>query len=431
MSLDLTVLRMMKHRDRHAKLSRSIPARVLDVRMRIILDDFRRYFDEHPLVTKIDPESFGLWFKLVHPKVKDEELSVYTNLFAKFKDDNSPGVEAGIMDRVMAADAAASMIDTLNRWNEGEEIDLLQAVRKHVLDFESSVHRKVVSTQDLTPIEQILTDEENEVGFTWPLQCQRESIKPLRGGDFLVLAARPDIGKTTAIAQTVTHMAPQVDTIYPGENRSILWLCNEGPTKQIIYRTWQSALGITDEEMFRRVKIPHAKYGHQLRADYCAAIGGRLGVLRVFPIHGKKSHEVEDIIQQYPPALVVFDMIDNVEFSGGLANLGTRTDQVLETMYQWARLLGVKYDAAMIATSQISGEGADLAWPGQHMLKDSKTGKQGAADIIMMLGAKPDAPGSRYISTPKNKRKRTGRPSNMQSEVVFNGDIARLVEGSQ
>lgn len=102
------------------------------------------------------------------------------------------------------------------------------------------------------------------------------------------------------------------------------------------------------------------------------------------------------------------DMIDNIKFGGELANLGSRTDQVLETMYQWARLLAVKYDCAMIATSQTSGDAENVMWPTQAQLKDSKTGKQGAADVIVMMGRVNDNPGSRYLSTPKNKRKRTG-----------------------
>jgi hypothetical protein len=33
------------------------------------------------------------------------------------------------------------------------------------------------------------------------------------------------------------------------------------------------------------------------------------------------------------PALVVFDMIDNIRFGGEVANGGQRTDQLLEAMY--------------------------------------------------------------------------------------------------
>lgn len=426
MSLDLTALRMFKKRDVFQRLARAVPERALDARTGAILRHFGRYFDEHETATVIKPEPFSLWFKLVNPKMGDEDLAVYTSLFRKFGEDNEPGIEAGIMERLVAADSAAKLAETLEKWNEGGDFDLFTAVQKHTQDFESNLVRKRATLQELTPIEDILAAEENEVGFRFRLNCLNQAVKPLRGGDFLVWAARPDAGKTTAIASETTAMAPQVDQLYPGEDRSILWLCNEGPTRQIVYRTFQSATGLTDEQMFKLAKIPNKQYGNELRAQYVKAIGGRAGVFRVFPIHDKWSYEVEDILKQHRPALVVMDMIDNIKFGGELANLGSRTDQVLETMYQWARLLAVKYDCAMIATSQTSGDAENVMWPTQAQLKDSKTGKQGAADVIVMMGRVNDNPGSRYLSTPKNKRKRTGVPSCLMAEVIFDPDHARL-----
>jgi len=426
MSLDLTTLRMFKRRDVFTRLRRSVPERALEQRTAAILDYFGRYFAEHESVDTIKAEPFTLWFKLVQPKLRDEDLAVYTTLFKRFDADNEPGVEAGILERLVASDAAAKIAETLEKWNDGGDFDLFHATQKHMQDFESSLVRKKVSLQDLTPIEDILADEENEVGFKFRLGCLNEAVKPLRGGDFLIWAARPDAGKTTAIASEATYFAPQIDTLYPGQGRSGLWLCNEGPSKQIVYRTFQAATGLLDDQMFSAAKKPHKQYGSELRAQYAKAIGGRPGALRVFPIHDKWSHEVEDILKAYRPAFVVMDMIDNIKFGGELANAGSRTDQVLETMYQWARLLAVKYDCAIIATSQISAEGENVMWPSQSMLKDSKTGKQGAADVIVMMGKVNDNPNSRYLSTPKNKRKRTGKSSCLQAEVIFDPDHARL-----
>lgn len=426
MSLELTALRMFKKREVYVRLARSVPERALEQRTRVILADFGRYFAEHDGVQVIKSEPFTIWFRLVHPRLKEEDLAVYTTLFKQFDGDNEPAVEVGIIERLVAADSAAKIADTLEKWNEGGDFDLFTAVQKHTQEFENGLLRKRTSLQELTPIEDILAAEENEVGFHFRLPELNDTVKPLRGGDFLVWAARPDAGKTTALSSEVTHMAPQVDGLYPNEKRSIIWLCNEGPTRQIVYRNFQSALGVTDEQMFKLAKQPHKTYGNELRAQYAKALGGRPGVLRVFPIHDKWSYEVEDIFKEHRPALVVFDMIDNVKFGGELANLGTRTDQVLESMYQWARQQAVKYDCAVIATSQISAEGENVMWPAQSMLKDSKTGKQGAADVIVMMGKVNDNPNSRYLSTPKNKRKRTGRPSCLMAEVIFDPDHARL-----
>jgi len=231
-------------------------------------------------------------------------------------------------------------------------------------------------------------------------------------------------------------MAPQVDAIWPGENRSILWFNNEGPGRNIVMRCFQAALGKTIEEMAVLSKTPAstpeavAQYKTAIREQYAAALGGRAGVLRVFDIHGMWNWEVEDLMRMYKPAMVVFDMVDNIKFGGEANNNGQRTDQLLEAMYQWARLMGVKYDCAVFATSQISGDGDGLQYPTLSMLKDSKTGKQGAADVIITVGTvnDPMLATSRFMGCTKNKRARTGVTSSPMTEVRFAGDIARYVE---
>lgn len=99
-------------------------------------------------------------------------------------------------------------------------------------------------------------------------------------------------------------------------------------------------------------------------------------------------------------------------------------------MYQWARMMGVKYDCGVMATSQISGEGDGMQYPGLGMLKDSKTGKQGAADVIITIGTvnDPVLAKSRYMGWTKNKRVRTGVSSSPMQEVIFDGDRGRYVE---
>jgi Autographiviridae putative DNA helicase len=429
MSLELTALRLFKKREVYARLARSVPERALDQRTAVILSLFGRYFAEHEGVEVIQAEPFTLWFKLVRPKLTAEDLSVYAQLFKQFDAEVEPGVEKGIVERLVAADAAAKIADTLEQWQEGADFDLFSRMQKHQQDFESQLVRRTDFAQELTPIEEILAAEENEVGFKFRLRALNDGIKPLRGGDFMIVAARPDQGKTTLLASELTFMASQVDALYPTEKRSIIWLNNEGPSRNIVLRCFQAAGGWTDEEMFALDKKKDEKYGSKLRAGYAQALGGRPGVLRIFSIHDRWNYEVEDILKTHKPAVVVFDMIDNVKFGGDLANNGTRTDQVLEAMYQWARMLAVKYDCAMIATSQISADGENMQWPSQSMLKDSKTGKQGAADVILMMGSQPSQPtlqSSRYLSTPKNKRKRRGVASNQMNEVIFDPDHARV-----
>ena len=752
MSLDLTVLRLLKSRERYERLARSVPPRALDQRTAIILKDFGAYFKEFPDTEAIDSGPFMLWFRgFRHPNLKEDALAVFDSLLASVASEGvDPSIESGLMARLVAADTASRLADLITKFQEGEEVDLYQELRSNVERFEQQVDRKVKNPQVLDRIEDLLQAEQDDKGFHWRLACLNQHIKPVRCGDFIVVAARPDKGKclhpdtlvrmhpygvkraqdvrdgdvvmgpggtpknvtgvthgisnmyrvsypwgdsyvvnedhvlslkrskaegphktgdilnvpvkeylawpdsrkgrykgwkadveyreakqamppyllgvwlgdgttdkpqittadyeilaafiaqygeyskvyngityswancalrgdlsgllgnkhiprnyleasreqrlellagiidsdghagdvyeiitkldslkdgyvelarslgfhctanrtfkratncnhagdwywrvrigseafgvvpvrlerkrgtlgprkrhglhfgikvepvgmgeycgfcldgdhlfllgdftvthnTTFMASELTHMAAQVDALFPGEGRSILWFNNEGPGRNIVTRCFQAALDGTMEDLVRYNKES------TIRERYIKALGGRGGALRIFDIHDMWNHEVEDLMRLHKPALVLFDMVDNIKFGGEATNNGQRTDQLLEAMYQWARMMGVKHDCAVMATSQISADGDGVQYPTLPMLKDSKTGKQGAADVIITLGTVNDPVliSSRYIGTTKNKRKRTGFPASPMQEVIFDGDRGRYREVEQ
>lgn len=434
-ALDITVLRLLKYRERYEQLARSVPKQALQPLTSELLGDFGVFFREFPNAKRIEQGPFTTWFRgFRHPNLKDDSFTLYGAVIAKSMEDVSPDLEAGLMERLVAADAAARVTALLEKWNAGDEVDLYSELRANVERFEQQVDRKVKNPQVLDPIEDLLKEEANDTGLHWRLDCLNRHIKPLRAGDFVVIAARPDKGKTTFCSSELTHMAAQVDSVYPGERRSILWFNNEGVGNKIIMRNFQSALGATTEELVALSNTPATdpQWKTMVREKYAEALGGRPGVLRVFDIHDMFSHEVEDIMKQYKPAVVLFDMVDNIKFSGDTNNNGQRTDQLLEAMYQWARLMGVKHDCAVLATSQLSADADGISYPTLPQLKDSKTGKQGAADVIITIGAlnDPVLENSRYIGTTKNKKVRTGKKGSPQQEVTFDSQRGRYREAT-
>lgn len=425
MSLDLTTLRLLKYRDRYEKLAKAIPQRALDARTQSLLKDYGRYFREFPESGRIEQDSFNIVFKMAHPALKDEEFAVYAELLKQVLTSEVPSdIEAGLMKRLAATATAFDLMGLIEKYNAGEEVDLRSGVEALLDTYDSTVIRNFKDPQVRDPIEDLLKAEENDVGLHWRLPCLNRHIKPLVGGDFVVVAGRPDKGKTTFAADQLTHMASQVDQLWPGQNKSILWFNNEGPGHRIVTRCFQAALGATMEEL-----VVKSNAG-TIREEYRAALGGRGGVLRIFNVHGMWHHEIEELIQRYNPALCVWDMIDNVRFGGETTNHGERTDQLLEAMYGWVRILGVKYDCAQIAMSQISAPGDGIQYPTLPMLKDSQTGKQGAADVIITIGTVNDPVLShlRYIGCTKNKKVRTGVRGSPMTAVQFDGDRGRYVE---
>lgn len=432
MSLDLTLLKLFKHRDRIERLLRAVPKGVCSPQTDAILMDYKLYFEQHPDTKAIPIAEFLTWFKLRHPTLKPEQMTVYEHQLTLAQQEVSPEVEAGLMERLVAAETALRLAELIQEWNEGKEVDLYVRTRSLVEDFEARTHRKVKVPWVEDKIEDLLKAEADDTGLHWRQKILNLSMRPLRGGDFGVLAGRPDKGKTTMLTDNLTHMAPQVAQMY-GNQQHIIWLNNEGPGKRIIQRLYQSALNLTIPELVELVQKPAPKgstHKHMLDHMYAAAMGGRLDLIRVFDIHDFWSHEVEDLLRKIPWGLAVFDMVDNIKFGGGASNGGERTDQLLEAMYQWTRVLSVKYDRPILATSQVSADGDGMQFPTLSMLKDSKTGKQGAAEFILTIGASND-PGmqhSRFFGLTKNKLHRHGGPKDPRAEVLFDGERGRYNE---
>lgn len=425
MSIEVTLLQLLKYRERYERLAKAVPTAALEAKSVVILGDYGKFFQEFPDQQRIELEPFMLWFgTFAHPTLTAEQLGLYRALLGRvLNEDCDPSLEAGIMERLFAAETANRVTSLIEKYNNGDEIDLYVALRDELERFEQNTNRKVRVPWIDEDIDSILLDDKDDRGLHWRLDCLNTVMRPLRGGDFIVFAGRPDKGKTTGISSEITYMASQFDAYYgPNSGRYVIWMNNEGPGRRIVQRTYQSALNATMAELIRM-----SNEG-TLKEKYAEAVGG-VDRIRIMDVHDFWNYEVEDIMRRCPPGLVVMDMVDNIKFGGQALNGGQRTDQLLEAQYQWARLMAVKYDTPIIATSQISADGDGMQFPTLPMLKDSKTGKQGAADAIITLGSVNDPfyASSRWIGMTKNKLRRQGAPQSPQAEVMFDGERGRLL----
>lgn len=414
MAVDLKLLQILKHKDEYLKVINRVPMESIEKTTRTILGDFGKYFQKFPTHGRIDFQTFAPLFSSWHPKLTVDQKHQYAAVFKGAHKDLDEQERDVILHSMLELRVASDIATLLMQFEEGELPDIYGAMDTVLSTFKRDA--KIKGLDFVVPdVDMLLADEENDAGLRWRLTCLNNSMRPLRGGDFGILAARPDKGKTTFMASEVTHFASQTD-------KPVIWLNNEGPGNRIYTRLWQAALG---KPMSEIVMLHRAG---KLMPSYEQAIKGDQYKIKVFDIHGMDTYAVERIIEQHEPSVVVYDMIDKIRGFGDAA----RTDLGLEKMYDWARDLGVKHDFAGIASSQISADGADKQFPSDHMLKDSKTGKQGACDWICMIGAVDD-PGfasTRFIGLPKNKLRREGADGDPKAAVHFKPQIARFEDAA-
>lgn len=420
LDLDLSVLRLLKTRKKYERYAKMVPSGTVTpatVKMIAVMGD---YF-EHTGHEKVTYSEFWPVLRSRYPKWKDKDVAFWQAAVKPIDKDNPEGYDDQVIRNLLAQELGQKALALIEGWQNGGELELGESLRVAVEAYEGALDRKVRTADVELGWDEMLAEDENNVGLHWRLTCVARHLRALRPGDFGIIAMRPDRGKTTWVASEITHMAKQLVELYPNEKRPVLWLNNEGPGRRILGRIRQSGLGLANSEM-RTLGAAGAK------KKYIKDIGGDEGMIVVKDIHGFNNAEVEELIRKINPGLVVFDMIDNINFVGGTNNHGERTDQLLEAMYQWARSLAVRYGFAALATSQISEGGDGERWPAQKHLKDSRTGKQGACDFILTGGFDPSMPNTRFIGTTKNKLKLEGASGNPECQVFFDADRGRLRE---
>lgn len=407
----MILLRIMRRRSDYNKLKDMIPASNLDPQAVAIIEDFGKYFEKFPTHTSVDMTTFLPRFKAWHPKMSDEKFNSFRAMLLNTVPEPDEDQRKNILAELSELELMTKLANLTEEFNQGDLPDAYDAVNRTMDAFRERTGRRASSYVE-TPIGELLQDEFDDTGIAWRLDCLNMSMRKLRPGDFGIIAGRPDKGKTSFISSEVTFFAKQLPP-----DRNVVWLNNEGKGARIKPRWYQSALNLTMNELKER-------YREGVLVDqYREAIGGRLDKLRVYDIHGFSTGQVESILEESNPGVIVYDMIDKIRGFGDAA----RTDLMLEQMYDWARERSVKYDCIGLATSQISNEGDGLQFPTLGMLKDSKTGKQGACDFQLMIGASNDVvlAGSRFISLPKNKLRRPDGAADPRAEVIFDGLRAR------
>jgi len=291
-------------------------------------------------------------------------------------------------------------------------LDVLNIAKEYESDAIESGPKVEFVDDDL---EQLGTSSFLNPGLRWRLRALNESLGSLRKGDFGFVFARPETGKTTFLASEITHFATQL--VNNQIENPILWFNNEEQDSKVLLRCYQAALAYSLPQLFSDVGGNKEKY---------RALTGNL--IKFPKKFNSEKREVEAIVRDTKPALIVFDQIDKIK---GFA--ADREDLMLGSIYQWARELAKEY-CPTIGICQADGTGEGVRWLTMAHVANAKTSKQAEADWILGIGKTHD-PGMefvRYLHLSKNKL--IGDPDTVTAnrhgrmEVIINPEIARYTD---
>lgn len=385
---------------------------------------FNAYYQAFPERDHIVVDELISLVRLRSGNASPEQVHLMVALCERLRQPVDETALRGILGQLHELDLSGRAGALIAQYNNGAEINLAYELNKLSASAVRSISQSAPDDYCDTPIGEILAEVSNDSGIKFRrLALLRDYIMGLHGGASIAIGARPDKGKTSLIASIITDFAPQIEPFF-GPGRPILWLNNEGTAKRIKPRLYQAAL-IKDLD-----EIIAMSNAGVLVPEYAKALGGDSELIRVKDMHGASLPQIEQVIESMRPSVVIFDMLANFRL-GHQANGANKADAV-EQLWQEVRELAVRHDFIALSTVQISVEGGNQLYPPYSALKDSKTGIQGATDVILMLGSldNPDAQSIRGLSTPKNKFCPAGKQSYAMGQIYFDGTKCAFVDGA-
>lgn len=387
MSYDIDILVATSNKDVYMRFKDHVKKHNVSPITLEMFDVLGEYWDNYPARTDIDYREFRTFFFIVKGK-KIKDPAAYEAAFDNLKDGLSspPPIVKDILSKLIEVDYATQVHQICNDIAVGRGGDLLDVeplLATYKKEIGASVERDDVFVK---PSLDYLAGTVATGGLNWRLKELNVSLGPLRKGDFIIVAARPETGKTTFTASEASHMMTQLQ---PDEH--VIWINNEEASDKVMMRVIQAFHQVTSSDLFAHPK--------EYEEEFITAGGERFLILD--DDSGIKSvNKIATLFKEFKPGLIIFDQLDKVHGFSQEA----REDLRIGKLYEWARDVAKEY-CPVIAISQVDGTGEGEKWIQMNQLRGSKTDKIGEADAIITIG-KSNEPGmdlQRFIHVPKNK----------------------------
>lgn len=386
MSYDIDLLVVTSNKDTYNRFKEHVKKHNVSPITLEIFNVLGDYWDNYPTRTEINYSEFRTFFSIVKGrKVKDP--SAYEIAFDNLKDalDKPSPIVKDLLGKLIETDYATQIYDVCLKIGTGmggelESIEpMLNAYKKEI---GTSVEKDDVFVK---PSLDYLSGVVASGGLKWRLKELNVALGPIRKGDFIIIAARPETGKTTFTASEASYMMTQLQ---PDEH--VIWINNEEASNKVMMRVIQAFNQVTSSELLSDPKTCESNFTMN-GGDRFLILDDDSGI--------KSVTKIARLFKEYKPGLIIFDQLDKVH---GFKQ--DREDLRIGQLYEWARDVAKDY-CPVIAISQVDGTGEGEKWIQMNQLRGSKTDKIGEADAIITIGKsnEPAMDLQRFIHVPKNK----------------------------
>lgn len=332
-----------------------------------------------------------------YSKLSQSSIDIYDKIFNDLlyyePDDDELN---SLLYYLIEKDYATKIADLLLRIHDGDDTVGMEDAEDMLSKFREDVEGVREQATIYTGFEdddfEDLHDYTSVKGLEWRLEELNVSAGPIRGGDFIIITANPDAGKTTFLCAESTHMMKQLD-----DDQVVFWANNEERKTKVKRRITQSLLGMTQEDM-KKLSLM------ELLDAVKTELGGLLMKDR-FVFYDQKLMRTKDIelmLSKINPGLIIFDQLWKID---GFHEAHSEVDKMTK-LFGWARAMADKHNCPVINVHQASGDAYGEAYIGMEQMYNSRVGIQGEADLIVGIGKVTDpsvAPNTRFLNISKNK----------------------------
>ena len=316
-------------------------------------------------------EEYALWVQV--------NLGNHYEIFLKLieSQDTSLALEIATLNQIKKRNTASLLSQAFHEYAEGRAND--EKIAGFLQEFEDDEKNEQESPFVEDSFVDIYNGQIRDPGIRWRLHSLNRAVGSLRKGDFGVIFARPETGKTTFLASEISHFATQ-------SRNPILWFNNEEQGTKVKFRIFQAFFGYSLKEIASDINKYQELYTEQTN-------------IKIYDNASIHKRKVEELCKEYKPALIVFDQLSKIK---GFSN--DREDLRLGQAFAWGRELAKEY-CPVLAVNQADASGEGKKYLNMDNVANAKTAIQAEADLIIGIGKSHDNGFEyiRHINICKNK----------------------------
>lgn len=375
-----------------------------------VLESLGRYFEYEE---KVDWESVYLNYTMFATSDTPAMKALVQDFIKETKDIDPASVDGNVSTLLLMRRRAQDMstLCTLvyedGQWSEELWAKLQDQFEEWRDDYDKvSGNSKGKNSISVSDISNVLEELERDSTIDWPIEKLQGTCGPLSRGDFVIIGARPDGGKTSFLSHIACHNA------HKDRSKTILWCNNEEPIKRVRARQCESLLEWPYSKVMEDLEVTQSKWNE--------LVGERIVMLDKADM---TIFDIERMCRRYKPDLLILDKLMSVQgFESTSSNEVVRMQRVAARLRELA-----KQYCPIIGTIWLDPSADNTEFPPMSSLYGSKTSLQGEADAIILIGRLDDEPDHRYISVPKNKLPFADpKKRHLKHRVRFRSDVARF-----